>query len=66
MPVLPVLPVLLYLTSSTGFHLGRVVSQPPRLLTIPEPHQGTGEREIPPCLCICHAHPRACGGFRAQ
>ena len=36
------------LTSPPAF--GRLVSQPPKLLTIPELHQGAGEREIPPCL----------------
>ena len=29
----------------------------PRLLTAPEPHQGAGGREMPPCLCV-----RACWG----
>ena len=28
---------------------GCLFSQPPRLLTIPKPRQGAGEREIPPC-----------------
>ena len=31
---------------------GCLVSQPLRLLTIPEPHQGAGEREMLPCLCV--------------
>ena len=35
---------------------GCLVSQPSRLLTIPEPHQGAGEREMPLCLvCMCRA-----------
>ena len=59
-------PVCPSLTSTTRSNPGCLVSQPPRLLTIPEPHQGAGEREIPPCLCVCCARPRACGGFRAQ
>ena len=29
-----------------------MVSLPPRLLTIPEPNQGAGECEMPPCLCV--------------
>ena len=37
-----------------------LVPQPPRLLTIPDPHQGAGEREMPPCLCVSVA--RAPGG----
>ena len=51
-------PVCPSLTSTTGPYPGCLVSQPPRLLTIPEPHQGAGGREIPPCLCVC----RACTG----
>ena len=31
---------------------GCLVSQPPRLLTIPVPRQGADEREIPPCLYV--------------
>ena len=46
---------------------GCLVSQPPGLLTIPEPHQGAGEREIPLCLCVSVAGARAWeGGFRPQ
>ena len=45
-------PVCPYLTGSTGYPLGCLVSQPPRLLTIPVPRQGAGEREIPPCLYV--------------
>ena len=43
---------------------GCLVSQPPRLLTIPKPHQGAGEMEILPCLCLSVA--RTLGWFRAQ
>ena len=35
---------------------GCLVSQAPELLTIPEPRQGAGEREIPPCLRVSTAH----------
>ena len=35
-----------------GIPPGSLVSQPPRLLTIPVPRQGGGEREIPPCLYV--------------
>ena len=48
-------PVCPSLTSTTGPYPGCLVSQPPRLLTKPEPHQGAGGREIPPCLCVCRA-----------
>ena len=47
---------------------GCLVSQPPRLLMIPEPHQGAGEREIPPCLCVsvaCAPGPGG-GGVRGE
>ena len=37
-------PVCPSLTSTTGPYPGCLVSQPPRLLTIPEPHQGAGGR----------------------
>ena len=33
-----------------GIPLGCLISQPPRLLTIPVPRQGADERETPPCL----------------
>ena len=46
------------LTSKTGC----LVSQPPRLLTIHESHQGAGGREIPPSLCVCRAHSGHVGG----
>ena len=58
-------PVCPSLTSTTGPYPGCLVSQPPRLLTIPEPHQGAGGREIPPCLCVCRARSGQRGGFRA-
>ena len=45
-------PVCPSLTGTTGPYLGCLVSQPPRPLTIPEPHQGASGREIPPCLYI--------------
>ena len=35
---------------------GCLVSQPPRLLTIPEPRQGAGEKEIPLYMCVSVAH----------
>ena len=35
-----------------GTPLGCLVSQPPRLLTIPEPRQGADVRETPPCLYV--------------
>ena len=46
-------------------HPGCLVSQPPRMLTTPEPRQDATEREIPPCLCVLrclhstskHRHP---------
>ena len=55
-------PVCPSLTSTTGPYPGCLVSQPPRLLTIPEPHQGAGGREIPPCLCVCRARSGHVGG----
>ena len=45
-------PVCPSLTGSTGPYPGCLVSQPSRLLTTPEPHQGAGGREMPPCLCV--------------
>ena len=48
-------PVCPSLTSTTGPYAGCLVSQPPRLLTTPEPHQGAGGREIPPCPCVSTA-----------
>ena len=41
---------------------GCLFSQPPRLLTIPEPGQGAGEREILPCLCVSVARTPGVGG----
>ena len=55
-------PVCPSLTSTTGPYPGCLVSQPPRLLTIPEPHQGAGGREILPCLCVCRARSGHAGG----
>ena len=51
-----------------GPYFGCLVSQPPRLLMIPELHQGVGEREIPLCLCVPVARTLGLGGggFRAQ
>ena len=39
-------PVCPSLTSRTGSNPGCLFSQPPRLLTTPEPHQGAGGREM--------------------
>ena len=50
------------LTGTTGPYPGCLVSQPSRLLTTPEPHQGAGGREIPPCLCVSAAHVRGWAG----
>ena len=55
-------PVRPYLTGTTVLTFGCLVSQLPRLLMIPKPHQGAGEREIPPCLCVLARAPRAWGG----
>ena len=55
-------PVCPSLTSTTGPYHGCLVSEPPRLLTIPEPDQGAEGREIPPCLCVCRAHSGHVGG----
>ena len=41
---------------------GCLVSQPPTLLTIPEPHRGAGGREIPPCLRVLWARVWGGGG----
>ena len=48
-------PVCPSLTGTTGSYPGCLVSQPSRLLTTPEPHQGAGGREMPPCLCVSAA-----------
>ena len=39
-----------------------LVSQPPRLLTVPKPHQGAGGREIAPYLCVLSACRGGLGG----
>ena len=49
-------PVYPSLTGTTGSYPGCLVSQPSRLLTTPEPHQGAGGREMPPCPCVLAAH----------
>ena len=45
--------------------LGCLVSQAPRLLTTPAPHQGAGGREISPCLCVFVAHVQGGAGGHA-
>ena len=45
---------------------GCLVSQPPRLLTVPEPHQGTGKREIQPCLYVFSACQGSLWGAQGQ
>ena len=41
---------------------GCLVSQPPRLLKIPEPHRSAGGRATPPCLCVGGGGAAAGGG----
>ena len=55
-------PVCPSLTGTTGSHPGCLVSQPSRLLTTPEPHQGAGGREMLPCLCVSAARVRGWAG----
>ena len=52
-------PVCPSLTSTTGPYPGCLVSQPPRLLTIPEPHHpgGGGGRTPPPPSYNSEGHP---------
>ena len=50
------------LTGTTGSYPGCLVSQPSRLLTTSEPHQGAGGREMPPCLCVSAARVRGRAG----
>ena len=58
--------VCLSLTGSTGPYPGCLVSQPPRLLMTPEPHQGAGGREMLPCLCVCACWGPGVGGLSRQ
>ena len=55
-------PVCPSLTSTTGSNPACLVSQPPRLLMPPTPHQGASAREMPPCLCVVRACRGGCGG----
>ena len=49
-----------------GTPLGCLVSQPPRLLTIPVPRQGADERETPPCLYVWARVPGGPGRGRGR
>ena len=45
---------------------GCLVSQPPRLLTVPKPHQGAGGRDTAVPVCVSHMPGEPLGGFRPQ
>ena len=38
---------------------------PPKLLTMPEPHQGAGGKKMPLCMCVCARWGLLGGGFKA-